>query len=137
MSESPGFDLGKFILDGIPYRYDEKDESDEPKLIMASSIANATEVGRKTDGPAKDFGEDEGKKLAVSEDEAARDPKLRDARHSEDYIRAHPWESNWFYFKGVAHRVVKTVRIGYTAMQDGKPIERHILIGYEGVDGMG
>jgi hypothetical protein len=127
-----GTDLARFILEGVPYRYD---PDNEPKLVLNGK--GPAEIESVKDGPAKDFGENQRLAKTASEGITATLNDTSKSPLSEDWIRDYPWESLWWHFDGKSHRVVKAVRIAYEVIQEGTPVTKHILIGYEGIDPMG
>jgi hypothetical protein len=121
-------DFGKFILEGIPY-------TSEPVLATGGESVLPGQFDVVKDGPAKDFGGNYGEHGGLLEGTATEvDP---DGPHTEAQIRANPFQSIWWYFGGVPHRVTKAMRFAYTVTQDNVQVTKHILIGYEGVDGQG
>jgi hypothetical protein len=126
-------DFGKFILDGIPYKYD---ADDEPVLLTGGEGTAQGQFNVLKDGPAQAFGENPGEDQSRLPVGTAADIDEKSAP-SEAQIRANPFQSIWWYFAGQPHRVTKAMRFAYTVKQGGVPVTKHILIGYEGVDGQG
>jgi hypothetical protein len=125
-------EFGKFILEGIPYTYD---EPLEPVLVMGGEGIAPNQFNVLKDGPAKDFGGNPGEHGGLPQGTAA--DVAPDGPRTEAQIRANPFQSIWWYFDGEPHRVTKALRFAYTVIQGGIPVTKHILIGYEGVDGQG
>jgi hypothetical protein len=124
--------LGEFIWDGVPYKYDESDapDLDPTQAPQTTAVGNVLKANPKInyrkiwlDGPAKNFGEKQGQRLE------------KKGAVSEASIAASEQPSLWWTFDNQPYRVTKAAMIPYTVTDvDGKPKLRHILIGYMGVD---
>lgn len=127
------YDLGQFILNGIPYQYD---ATSEPVLVTGGQGFAPDQLNVVKDGPAQLFGENPGENPARLPPGDATQIDLTSPA-SEAQIRANPFQSIWWYFATEPHRVTKAMRIAYTVKQGGVEVTKHILIGYEGVDPQG
>jgi hypothetical protein len=125
-------ELYKFIMEGIPYRYDD-DKGDPRFTTRADPVPKGEHPPTQTgpggmlydvSGPARNHGGD----------------KERLTKHQEQEIleKKGP-EGLWWHFGDRYYRVTKALRIPYLVYQDDnpEPVIKHIFVGYAGIDGGG
>jgi hypothetical protein len=147
--------LGELIWDGIPYEYEEskaelvkllkflKDSEEDPHTVLPGASGDLSKL--LTDGLAKDYGQDADapkvKKGSDKELQAQGAVSLDKVPQelTEAYMRATPWKNLWWPFQCKQFRVTKAIMIPYSVKDKGarKNTQRHILIGYMGVDSNG
>jgi hypothetical protein len=126
--DATALELGRLILQGVPYGYK---KGTEPTLVKLPAVDGIPPLDIKEDGPAKGFGETKGTRKSL--------PITGNKEPNEASIRAKPWQSIWWYFDGHPYRVTKAYKIAYQVEENkpapgAKPTVRHILIGYMGID---
>jgi hypothetical protein len=129
-------ELYEFMMEGIPYRYDEgidprfltrPEAQASPDPAIRDEARRATENGPggmmyQVVGPALQYPGDDGK--LTKEDE-------------QDILLHKSPDGLWWHYDGIYYRVTKALKIPYVVMQDGKQVVKHILVGYSGIDGPG
>lgn len=123
----PSDELLNFIIEGIPYRYD--DAAGEPRMMTEAEARAAGEhvsgtgpggMAYEVRGPAAKYG---GQRKLSQKDE-------------QDILLNKGQEGLWWHYEGKYYRVTKALKIPYVVYQDGdkKPVIKHIFVGYAGID---
>jgi hypothetical protein len=137
-AEKAGDQVYEFMMDAIPYRYDEKagephfltrkeaEESSDPDVRAEAAKAPYDAPGGimmyQVMGPAAEYG---GKKKLTKEEE-------------EDIFKHKAGEGLWWHYDGQYYRATKAMRIPYVVYQDAKgnkAVIKHIFVAFSGIDG--